>query len=130
MTLNDPLASALSKINNASKIGKSNVVVKTSSNLIKDVLKIFNENGYVGDVEEIIDSKGNSLSVSLIGKLNKCAVIKPRFAVKSLDFEKYEKRFLLAKGFGFLIVSTNQGIMTHDEAKTKKLGGKLICFCY
>ena len=70
------------------------------------------------------------LKVNLIGKINNCGVIKPRFAIKSDEFEKFEKRFLLAKDFGIIIVSTNQGLITHREAKKKKIGGKLMAFCY
>ena len=60
----------------------------------------------------------------------KCGAIKPNFSVKKDGFEKFEKRYLPAKDFGVLIVSTSQGIMTHVEAKEKKLGGKLIAYVY
>ena len=46
------------------------------------------------------------------------------------DFEKYEKRFLPAKDFGIIIMTTPQGIMTHIEAKKKSTGGKLLAYCY
>ncbi|MAG78181.1 30S ribosomal protein S8, partial [archaeon] len=59
-----------------------------------------------------------------------CGVIKPRFSVKIDGYEKFEKRFLLSKDFGLIIVSTSKGIMTHIEAKEKKLGGKLLAFVY
>lgn len=130
MSLNDSLASVLSKIDNAVHVGKSEVTVNISSKLIKTVLTLMKDEGYIGEVEEIVDSKGNSLKINLVGHLNKCGVIKPRFAVKADNFEKFEKRFLLAKGFGLIFVSTNQGLMSHTEAKNKGLGGKLISFCY
>ncbi|MDD3175031.1 MAG: 30S ribosomal protein S8 [Candidatus Nanoarchaeia archaeon] len=130
MSLNDPLANVLSKISNATKIGKFEVLVENNSNLIKKVLSIMKDSKYITSVEEIEDSKGNFLKIILSGNLNNCGVIKPRFAVKLEDYEKFEKRFLLAKNFGFLLVSTNQGLMTHNEAKDKNLGGKLISFCY
>ncbi|MGE0793275.1 MAG: 30S ribosomal protein S8 [Candidatus Woesearchaeota archaeon] len=130
MSLNDPLANVLSKINNASKIGKSEVVVLNNSNVIKQVLEIMKTLNYVKSVEIVEDEKGNLLKINLTGNLNKCGVIKPRFSVKSADFEKFEKRFLLAKGFGVLIISTNKGLMTHVQAKENNLGGKLISFCY
>jgi small subunit ribosomal protein S8 len=130
MSLNDPLANVLSKISNATKIGKFEVIVENNSNLIKKVLSIMKDSKYITSVEEIEDSKGNFLKILLSGNLNNCGVVKPRFAVKLEDYEKFEKRFLLAKNFGFLLVSTNQGLMTHNEAKDKNLGGKLISFCY
>ncbi len=88
------------------------------------------EENYLGEIQEVVDSKGNYLIIKLIGKLNNCGVIKPRFAIKLADFEKFEKSYLPAKGFGFLLISTNKGLMTHTKAKEQKLGGKLISYYY
>ena len=128
--LNDPLANALSLILNKGDARIKECIIKPSSKVIKDVLKIMKDNYYVGEFKEIEDSKGNMLSVQLLNKINKCGVIKPRFSVKKDGYEKFEKRFLPARGFGFLIVSTPQGIMTNDEAKKKGIGGKLLAYCY
>ncbi|MCK4522217.1 MAG: 30S ribosomal protein S8 [Nanoarchaeota archaeon] len=128
--LNDTLASVLSKILNAEKIGMNECVSKPSSKLIKKVLGIMQDNGYIGDFKEVIDSRGNFVKINLIGRMNKCGVIKPRYVVKVVDYEKFEKRYLPAKDFGIIIVSTNKGIMTIKEAKEKKIGGRLLAYCY
>ena len=44
--------------------------------------------------------------------------------------EKFEKRYLPAKGFGLIIVSTSKGLMTHVDAEEKNIGGKMIAYCY
>lgn len=128
--LNDPLALALSKILNSEKVNKKEVLIKPTSKLIKTVLTIMNEKGFMGSFEETKDGKGNFLKVNLLGNLNKCGVIKPRFSTKYTEFEKWEKRYLPAKDFGFIIISTSQGIITHNQAKEKKLGGKLLAYFY
>jgi small subunit ribosomal protein S8 len=130
MVMNDTIAAALSNIMNAEKISKKEIVAFPSSKLAKKILAVVKENGYVGDFEEIKDSKGDRLKIHLLGKINKCGAIKPRFAVTVAEYEKFEKRFLPAKDFGILVVSTNKGIMTHIQAKEKKLGGKLLAYCY
>ena len=130
MTLNDPLSNALSKVLNAESVGKKEILLKPASNLMKKVLDLLNQEGYLGTYEEIDDGKGGYLKLSLLGNINKCGSIKPRFAVTLTDYEKFEKRFLLAKNFGMLLVSTSKGLMTHSKAKEKKLGGKLIAYCY
>ena len=130
MSLNDPLSNLMSNINNAEKIGKAELTVKPSSKIILQVLKLMKDNGYIGSFEEIKTSRGSHVKVNLINQINKCGSIKPRFSVKKDDYEKYEKSFLLAKGFGILIVSTTKGIMTHTESKGKGLGGKLLAYCY
>jgi len=50
--------------------------------------------------------------------------------VKAGEFEKFEKRFLPARGFGILIISTTSGVITHEEAREKNIGGKLIGYIY
>jgi small subunit ribosomal protein S8 len=128
--LNDPLANALSGILNYDKIGKKQYLVHPASKVIKRVLIIMNEQGYIGSAEEVTDARGGVIKVNLLGAINKCGVIKPRFAITMDEYEKFEKRFLPAKGVGVLIISTIKGIMTHEEAKSQNLGGKLIAFCY
>jgi small subunit ribosomal protein S8 len=97
---------------------------------MKKVFDIMNAHNYIGTYEETEDPKGNLLTVNLLGMINKCGVIKPRYAVDKNGYEKFEKRFLPAKGFGILMISTSQGMMTNEEAKEKGLGGRLIAYCY
>ncbi len=130
MSLNDPLANALSQIYNYERAGRKEVLTKSNNKLIKKVLTMLNEHGYIGSFEEIPDSKGNLLRINLLGNINKVGVVKPRFSVKKEDYQKWEQRYLPARDFGILIVSTSQGLMTHYEAKEKGLGGKLIAYCY
>ena|SRR3989344_155072 len=130
MVLNDPLANALSSMLNSEKVGKAKVDIKPISVLIKKAMQIIHDSHYIGALEEVKDGKGNFMRITLIGKINKCGAIKPRFPVKAEEYEKFEKRFLPAKNFGIILVSTNKGLMTHTEAKKKKLGGKLLAYCY
>jgi small subunit ribosomal protein S8 len=120
----------LSGILNYDKIGKKEFLVHPSSKITRKVLDIMNQQGYVGAAEPVTDAKGGVLKVNLLGNLNKCGVIKPRFAVRMEEYEKFEKRFLPAKGVGILVVSTIKGIMTHEEAKSQNLGGRLVAFAY
>lgn len=128
--MNDTLSAALSSMMNAEKISRNEVTVFPSSKIIKEVLNVIKHNGYVGEFKEIADSKGKRLQISLLGKINKCGAIKPRFSITLKEYEKFEKRFLPAKDFGILVISTNKGIMTNIKAKEKKLGGKLLAYCY
>ena len=130
MALNDTLANTLSNILNAEKKGKFVYIAKPASKMIKNVLNILHQRNYLGSLKIMEDSRGGSIEVNLIGNINKCGVIKPRFSIKCDEFEKFEKRFLPAKNFGILIVSTPNGLITHHEAKQQKIGGRLIAYCY
>ena len=128
--LNDPLAAALTKILNAEKIGKKEVVIRPASKMIKKILLIMNEHRYIGSFEEVEEGQNKILKLSLLGNINKCGVVKPRFSAKHNAFEKWEKRYLPAHGFGILMVSTSEGIVTQSSAKEMKMGGKLLAYCY
>lgn len=130
MTLNDPLANALNGITNAEKRGMNSCLISPGSNTIKAVLNILKESRYVGDVETVSEEKGSVLRVNLIGNVNKCGAVKPRFSLTKANYEKFEKRYLPAKGFGVLVVSTSHGVMLHSDALKKGIGGKLLAYCY
>lgn len=129
MTLNDPLSNALSQILNCEKARKTDCTIKPSSSLIKKVLQIMKDNKYVGDFKEY-PGRGGYIKINLLGKINKCGSIKPRFSIKKNEIEKYEKRYLPAKDFGIIIISTNKGLTTHHQAKEKGFGGRLISYMY
>jgi len=130
MSLNDNLSNVLSQILAYEKVGKKEFVTRNNSKIILKVLGLMQENRYIGSFEEIPDSKGALLKVHLLGNINKTGVIKPRFSVSRDAFEKFEKRYLPAKDFGIIIISTSQGWMVHTEAKKKGIGGRLISYCY
>lgn len=128
--MHDTLATALSNILNAENVGKEFCIAKPFSKMLKEVLTLMNNKGYIGAFEVIDDGRGKLVKIALIGKVNKCGAIKPRFSVKKGGFEKFEKRYLPAKHFGMIIISTSKGIMTQVEAREKNLGGKLIAYVY
>lgn len=128
--LNDPLSNVLSNILNYERIGKPECHTTPVSKVIIQILDILNKLGYIGKAEILIKEKGGVAKVNLLGRINKCGVIKPRFSFKIPELEKFEKRFLPAQGMGVLIVTTPKGIMTHIEAKKNKVGGKLLAYCY
>jgi len=103
---NDPLANALSAMLNYETVGKKEIIITPTSQLILGVLKILNANQYVGAAENITGARGGFIRLHLLGNINKCGVIKPRFSVGWKDFEKFEKRYLPAKGMGIIIIST------------------------
>ncbi len=130
MSLNDPLANVMSHILNCEKKSKTSCTVKNASNLIKEVLKILKDKNYIASYKVIETTRGDSLEIELTGNINKCGVIKPRFAVKKDNFERFEKRYLPARDFGIIIVSTPKGLKIHTEAIAENIGGRLIAYCY
>ncbi len=128
--LNDPLANALSLIKNAEIKGKGTCIIQPSSKLIGGVLNLLKEKGYIGEFEYVEDGKAGVFQVRLTGNINNCGVIKPRYPVKRDNLEKWESRYLPARDFGLLILTTTQGIISHNEAKKSGIGGKVLAYVY
>lgn len=127
--LQDQLADALSTIKNAEKVGKDSCVTRASK-VIKAILQIMQEKEYIGAFEYIEDGRGGKFQIELNGKIIDCNVIKPRYSVKIDEFEQWEKRYLPAREFGLLILSTPNGIMDHKKAKETRTGGRLLAYVY
>ncbi len=123
----DIVADALNMIRNAKKARKSSVKVKIISNLLIEVLKIMKSKGAIKRYK--IESKEKALTI-VIGDLVDCKSIKPRFTVTQDQIEKYRRRYLPSRNMGQVILSTNKGLMTHEEAKEQKIGGCLIAYFY
>lgn len=128
--MQDTLAAALSNILNHERVGKKECFIHPCSKVITKILTLLNKYHYIGKFEEVTSAKGGVLKIYLLGRINKVGAIKPRFSVELDQFEKFEKRYLPAKGMGFLIVTTSKGIMTHEEAKKQGVGGRLLSYCY
>ena len=88
------------------------------------------EEGFIGEFKFLDDGKAGKFKITLLGKINGCGVIKPRYAVKRDEYEPWEKRYLPAAGFGLIVVSTQKGIMSHRQAMEQNLGGRLLAFAY
>ena len=130
MSSTDPIADALITIKNNEKAAKKQCIFRPASKLIGEILKAMQKRKYIGKFEFIDDGRNGMYKVELVGKINECKAIKPRYAVKKNDFEKFEKRYLPAKDVGIIIVSTSRGVITHQEAKKEAIGGRLLAYIY
>lgn len=123
----DIVADALNMMRNAKKANKEVVKIKIISNLLIEVLKIMKQKGAVKKYK--IDSKEKSIEVTL-ETLVDCKAIKPRFTCSKDQIEKYRRRYLPARNLGTVIISTNKGLITHEEAQEEQIGGCLIAYFY
>lgn len=130
MTGNDPLASALSGLDNAEGVGHLTHAVAPASNVIGSVLEVLYDRGYVEGFEFVDDGRSGRFEVELKGAINECGVVKPRYSVGADGYERWEKRFLPARDYGALVVSTSRGVMSHYEAREQGVGGQLIAYVY
>lgn len=130
MTIIDTVSNGLITIINNEMRNKRHCVIGPASKLLGRVLRVLQLNGFIGEFEFIDDGRAGKFKVQLLGRVNKCGAIKPRFPVGVEDFENWEKAFLPARDVGILVVSTSVGVLSHREAKEKKIGGRLLAYVY
>jgi small subunit ribosomal protein S8 len=126
----DVLSNGLTTILNNEMRNKRECVISPASKLLGKVLRVMQLNGYIGEFEFIDDGRSGKFKVQLLGRINKCGAIRPRFAVKVDEIEDWEKKFLPSREVGLLIISTSRGILSHKEAKEKGIGGRLLAYVY
>lgn len=126
----DPLGDTLNKIKAYENRRRKEVILSPTSNLIQNVLATLQKAQYIGEVERIEDGRGGKFKVQLLGRINKCAVIRPRFPVSSAEITEWEKKYLPAVDFGILVMTTPEGVMSQKEAHDKGIGGRLLAYVY
>jgi small subunit ribosomal protein S8 len=126
----DTIANGLTTIMNNELRRKKECLITPASKLLGNVLRVIQMNGYIGEFEFIDDGRSGKFRVQLLGRVNKCGAVRPRFPVKAKDIEKWEKVYLPSREIGVLAISTPRGVMSHKEAKQKMIGGSLLAFIY
>lgn len=130
MVMLDLLSNALTSIKNAELMGHRQVILWPVNKLIYYTLRVLQRYGYVGEVEYVDDGRGGKYIVQLLGRINEIGAIKPRFPVKWREIPQWEQKFLPARQIGILVISTSNGVMSHIEAREKRLGGVLLAYVY
>jgi small subunit ribosomal protein S8 len=133
MVMVDTLANAMATIMNAEMRRKNEAVIWPASKLIIRVLRVMQKYGYIGEFEYIDDGRWGKILVQLLGRINKCGVIKPRWPVKWLDLiemPQWIQKYLPSRDIGLIILSTSKGVISHKEAIELHTGGVLLAYVY
>lgn len=123
----DIIADALNQIKNAKNARKDKIVIRKSSKFLLKIFDIMEQKKYINSYK--YNPESHSVEVS-IGDVSECKAIKPRHYVNKDEVLKYVKRYLPARDYGVIVISTNKGLMTHEEVLEKGLGGSLIAYFY
>ena len=130
----DPIADYLTRIRNANNAGHK-VVNIPASNLKKDLTKILYDQGYILSYkfEETKNNQGNIKIALKYDNITKEPIIKKLQRISTPGLRKYASAGnfpRILNGLGISIVSTSKGLMTGKQAKSKDVGGELLCYVY
>ena len=129
MSLVDPIGDMITRIRNAQMRTLSKVVIPSSKFRTK-ILDILKQEGYISDYKMINDKKNKNTILVDLKYSNGLPVIKEIKRVSKPGRRIYAKADSIPKiqnGLGLAIVSTSIGIMSDSDARTKNVGGEIIC---
>jgi len=129
MSITDPISDMITRIRNAQLRALSTVTIPNSKlrARILDVLKV---EGYISDYKAKSNEKNNKFLLVDLKYNNGIPVIKEISRISKPGRRIYTRAESLPKinnGLGIAIVSTSKGIMTDNDARSKKIGGEVIC---
>ena len=129
MTLVDPIGDMITRIRNAQMRLLNNVKIPNSKFRAK-ILDVLKQEGYIADYKTIADEKNKNFLFDNLKYNEGLPVIKEIKRVSKPGRRIYAKADSISKiqnGLGLAIVSTSKGIMTDNDARTKNIGGEIIC---
>ena len=130
--MTDPIADMLIRIKNAG-LSEKTVVIIPYSKLKKEILQVLKQEGYIENFTETGKGSKHNLEVVLkyntdrtpfISDVKRISKPSRRIYIKNTEIHPYKK------GFGSIIISTPQGIMTNKQAKKMHLGGEVLFEIY
>ncbi len=130
--MTDPIADMLTRMRNAVAIERPFVDMPTSHEKV-GIAQVLQREGYIWDFEIVDQKPVKVLRVNLkygpngeriIQKINR--ISKPGCRV----YKKAGEMPVVLEGMGISVVSTSQGILSNREAKSKGIGGEVLCSVY
>ena len=130
MSFADPIGDMITRIRNAQLRALNNVTVPNSKFRAR-ILDVLKREGYISNYKISSDSENKKESLLVDLKYNNgLPVIREIKRVSKPGRRIYARAVNISKiqnGLGLAIVSTSKGIMSDNDARTKNIGGEIIC---
>ena len=129
MSMTDPIADFLARLRNGIRARK-NVVECPRSNIKLRIAEILRDEGFVQTVTAVEDEKQGLLKLQLrYDGRNSNAITGMRRVSRpgQRSYVPAKQVPRVRNGLGIAILSTSQGVMTDREARTKGVGGEVLC---
>jgi small subunit ribosomal protein S8 len=127
----DPVSEYLTRVRNAIQARHKKVDIP-SSNLLRQLTKLLQEQNYISKFSEIPSDVQGTLRIYLKYRDDE-SVIRSLVRVSKPGRRVYVSHDDLPRvfdGLGVAIISTSKGLMTDKDARTQKLGGEVLCYVW
>ncbi|KAK6914780.1 Ribosomal protein S8, partial [Dillenia turbinata] len=124
------LNDALRTIVNAEKRGKATANLQPISKVMSSFLNIMKHRGYIKDFQVHDPHRVGKITVELQGRIKDCRALTYRQDIKAQDIEKYRVKELPTNQWGYVVITTPNGILDHEEAIRQNVGGQVIGYFY
>ncbi len=132
MSQTDPIADMLTRIRNAARVRKREVVIP-SSKLKVEIAKILKEEGYIRNFKVIDDNKQGILNIALKYTDDNLSVISGLRRISRPGCRLYCTRDSIPKvldGLGIAVISTSRGMLTGKRCQEIGVGGEVLCYIW
>ncbi|MCB9097359.1 MAG: 30S ribosomal protein S8 [Arcobacter sp.] len=128
--MNDIIADALTRIRNAA-LRKLEVATLLHSNTVVGVLTVLEKKEYINGFK-VIEEKNNKKTIqvtlkyddkekSVINEIKRISTPGRRVYKHATELKSFKN------GYGTIVVSTNKGVISNDEAYAANVGGEVLC---
>jgi len=129
MNNQDPIADMLTRIRNANRVGRRNVLVPRSK-ICNGIAQVLKDEGYIEEFDVIDDGQQGVIRLKLKYSINGEKVIHELDRASKPGRRIYRGVGDLPRvlnGMGIAVVSTSKGVMSDRKAREQNVGGELLC---
>lgn len=127
----DPIADYLTRLRNA-VMANHRIVEVPASNIKKEITKILYEKGYILNYKFEDDKKQGIIKIALkyhpVSKLPAITKLERASRPGLRQYADSQNLPRVMNGLGIAILTTSHGVMTDKEARTRKVGGEVLCY--
>jgi small subunit ribosomal protein S8 len=128
--MNDPISDMLTRIRNANR-ALLPAIEMPHSKIKESIAGILKKEGYISDVA--VEGKLPKMLKLKLKYQGKKSIIEGLRRISSPGLRRYVGATEIPRvrgGLGIAVVSTSEGLLTDRQARSKKIGGELLCYVW
>lgn len=131
MSMQDPIADMINRINNANIMKKPSVSMP-SSNVKAAVAATLKEEGYIENFHEEVKDSRKTLHIVLKYVDGKPVIAELKRISKPgcRQYRAVQELPRVVDGYGIAVISTSKGVMSDAKARKLNVGGEVLCYVF